>query len=139
MNTTLSDWTLEQVEARLVEAAKTSQRLPAVRLPGYASAWPVLQRMALEQPLEDNRSQRIPPSPAAVERMLETNRWMLWLDPETRHLVWMRADRRDWQEICRRFGCNRSTAWRRWQKALQVVVAHLNDLESGKLESNSAF
>lgn len=127
MNTTLSDWTLEQVEARFVEAAKTSRHLPAVRMLGYASAWPALQRMALVQPLEDNRSQRIHPSPAAVDRMLEATRWMLWLDQDSRHLVWMRADRRDWQEICRRFGCNRTTAWRRWKKALQIVADQLTD------------
>jgi len=107
----------------------------------YASAWPALQRMAadLGKQSGEDRKLRIPPSSAAVVRMLETTRWMQWLDPEARHLVWMRADRWDWKEICCRFGCNRSTAWRRWQKALQVVVAHLNDCDSGKLKSNSAF
>jgi len=124
-----------------VEAAKTARRLPPDRPPGYASAWPVLQRMAADLGKQSGKDRKlhIPPSPAAIEEMLETTRWMQWLDPEARHLVWMRADRWDWKEICRRFGCNRSTAWRRWQKALQVVVAHLNDRDSGKLESNSVF
>ena len=110
------------IQSRIQGAGSTD----LVRLPGYASAWPALQRMALEQPLEENRSQRIPPSPAAVDRMLETIRWMQWLDTEARHLVWMRADRWDWQEICSRFGCNRSTAWRRRKKALQIVADQLN-------------
>ncbi|CAE6691051.1 DUF6362 family protein [Candidatus Nitrotoga fabula] len=43
-----------------------------------------------------DRKLRIPPFPAAVDRMLESTRWMQWLDPEARHLVWMRAERRDW-------------------------------------------
>ena len=51
----------------------------------------------------------------------------------------MHADRRDGQEICHRIECDHTKAWRRWKKALQVVVAHLNDRDSGKLESNSVF
>ena len=35
----------------------------------------------------------MPPSPKAVERMLETMRWVQWLEFEQRHLVWMRANR----------------------------------------------
>jgi len=34
----------------------------------------------------------------------------------------MRAEERGWREICRRFGCDRTTAWRRWQKALDIVA-----------------
>jgi len=74
----------------------------------------------------EDRKLGIPPSPAAVDRMLETTRWMQWLDTEARHLVWMRADRCDWQEICRRVGCDRTTAWRRWKRALQVIADELN-------------
>ena len=51
----------------------------------------------------------------------------------------MRADRRDGPEICHRIECDHTKAWRCWQKALQVVVAHLNDRDSGKLKSNSVF
>jgi predicted DNA-binding protein (UPF0251 family) len=53
-------------------------------------------------------------------------RWVLWLDEPQRHLVWMRAEEWEWQDIARRFGCDRTTAWRRWQKALAKVVDHLN-------------
>ena len=128
MNKIIPEWTLEQVEVRFVEAAKTARRLPPDHWPGYASAWPALQRMAEamgKQTVED-RKLGIPLSRAAVDRMLETTRWMQWLDPEARHLVWMRAEHWGWQEICRRFGCNRSTAWRRRKKALQVVADQLN-------------
>jgi len=45
--------------------------------------------------------------------MLETMRWVLWLEEEERHLVWIRAERRRWRDICERFGCDRTTAWRR--------------------------
>jgi hypothetical protein len=62
----------------------------------------------------------------AIDRMLETMQWVLWLEVEQRHLVWMRAERYRWKEICCRFGCDRTTAWRRWQAALTIVVSQLN-------------
>ena len=34
--------------------------------------------------------------------------------------------RHGWRDITIRFACDRSTAWRRWQAALGVVVARLN-------------
>jgi len=61
-----------------------------------------------------------------VERMLETMRWVQWLEEEQRHLVWMRAKRYEWHQIGRRFACDRTTAWRRWQRAMQMVTDQLN-------------
>jgi hypothetical protein len=63
--------------------------------------------------------------------MLETMRWMQWLEVEQRHLVWMRAKHYEWKFICRRIGRDRTTAWRRWQKALQIVADHLNNRQTG--------
>lgn len=63
--------------------------------------------------------------------MLESMRWMQWLEVEQRHLVWMRAKHYEWKFICRRLGRDRTTAWRRWQKALQIVVDHLNGHQIG--------
>jgi hypothetical protein len=37
-----------------------------------------------------------------------------------------RAERQAWKTICRYFACDRTTAWRRWQKALQRVADALN-------------
>jgi hypothetical protein len=50
---------------------------------------------------------------------------------EQRHLVWMRAKRYGWRDITIRFACDRTTAWRRWQKALQTVTDRLNGERSG--------
>ena len=58
--------------------------------------------------------------------MLEVMRWVQWLKVEQRHLVWMRADNYCWREITRRFACDRTTAWRRWQRALELVAVQLN-------------
>ena len=54
------------------------------------------------------------------------SRWVQWLEVEQRHLVWMRAKRYGWRDITIRFACDRTTAWRRWQKALEIVVTNLN-------------
>ncbi len=67
-----------------------------------------------------------PPSPEAIDRMLETMTWVQWLEVEQRHLVWMRAKRHGWRDITIRFACDRTTAWRRWQRALEIVATRLN-------------
>lgn len=51
---------------------------------------------------------------------------MQWLEVEQRHLVWMRAKRYGWRDIIIRFACDRTTAWRRWQRAMEIVATNLN-------------
>lgn len=68
----------------------------------------------------------MPPSPQAAERMRETMRCVRWLEVEQRHLAWMRANDYEWQLIGRRFACDRITAARRWNKAIEMVVTQLN-------------
>lgn len=123
----MADWMMDDVAARFVEAAETGRRLPPVRVQGYFNVWPAFVRKEWEGFADkDYKYRPLPPTPEAIERMLETMRWVQWLEVEQRHLIWMRAKQYEWNTICRRFGCDRTTAWRRWQKALQVVVKHLN-------------
>lgn len=120
-------WTVERVAERFREAAQTARRLPPVRVGGYFNTWPALLREPWSRYASDDVEYRFPPDPAAINCMEETMRWVLWLTEEQRHLVWMRAEEREWREICRRFGCDRTTAWRRWQKALDIVAGRLNE------------
>ncbi len=121
------EWTTEDVAARFAEAAETGRRLPRVKVQGYFNVWPAFAREVWESSPDDDHVYRpLPPTPQAIERMMETMRWVQWLEEEQRHLIWMRAKQREWKDICRRVGCDRTTAWRRWHKALQVVVDHLN-------------
>jgi hypothetical protein len=121
-------WTLDDVAARFEEAASTGRRLPPVRVQGYFNAWPAFVRKEWESFADrDYEYQPLPPTPGAVERMMQTMGWVQWLEVEQRHLVWMRAKHIEWRSICRRFGCDRSTAWRRWQRALEIVVRRLNE------------
>jgi hypothetical protein len=122
----MAEWTIETVADRFIEAAQTAHRLPPVRVQGYFTCWPAIKRMPWETLGAEPRVYRFPPDPAAIDRMLETMRWVQWLEEEQRHLVWMRAQRYPWKKICHRFGCDRTTAWRRWETALTTVAVRLN-------------
>ena len=129
---------IDEVAARFAEAADTGRRLPPARVQGYFNVWPAFARdqwetLALEKP----EYRCLPPSPAAIDRMLETMRWMLWLEVEQRHLLWMRAAQYDWQDIARRFGCCRTTAWRRWKIAINQIALHLNSEKTSKQKGHA--
>ena len=123
----MTEWTIEDVAARFEDAANTGRRLPPVRVQGYFNCWPAFVRKEWEAFSTDTRECRhFPPSPADIDRMLEVMRWVLWLEVEQRHLIWMRAKHYGWRDITIRFACDRTTAWRRWQRALQTVTNQLN-------------
>lgn len=120
-------WTPDAVADRFTEAAVTARRLPPVRVQGYFNSWPAFARNEWEAFSADEPVHRsFPPSPEDVDRMLETMRWVLWLEVEQRHLVWMRAKRYGWREIAIRFACCTKTAQRHWARALQSVTDQLN-------------
>lgn len=128
----MAEWTVDDVPARFEAAADTAQGLPPVRVQGYFNVWPAIVRDQWEAFAADDPVYRpFPPSPEAIDQMLETMEWVLWLEEEQRHLIWMRAQHFGWRDIAIRFACDRSTAWRHWQKALEIVVAKLNDESTG--------
>lgn len=127
----MREWTLEDVAERFREAAETAHRLPPVKVQGYFNVWPAIRREARELYTDPDRVLCFPPMPEAIDRMEETMRWVLWLEAQQRHLVWMRAEAWEWRDIARRFGCDRNTAWRRWKKALGIVVERLNERAQG--------
>ena len=123
----MNECSIDDVAARFSEAVETGRRLPPVRVQGYFNVWPVFARKEWEGFADKDYQYRpLPPTPEAIDRMLETMRWVQWLEEEQRHLIWMRAKQREWKDICRRFGCDRTTAWRRWRKALETVTENLN-------------
>ena len=123
----MTEWTIDDVADRFSDAAATAHRLPPVRVQGYFNTWSMFAFQVPERYPDPDRLYRpMPPSPKAVELMLETMAWVQWLQVEQRHLVWMRANRYEWQQIGRRFACDRTTAWRRWQRAIALVTDKLN-------------
>jgi hypothetical protein len=123
----VAEWTREAVAARLADASRTARRLPPARVQGYFNVWPAIVRSPWERLSQEEEPLRWgPPSPKDVEQMLEVMRWVQMLELDERHLVWMRAKRFDWVEISKRFACDRTTAWRRWKRDMQVVADLLN-------------
>lgn len=123
----MADWTPDQVAERFREAAETAHRLPGLRSQCYFSVWPSIQRERWEGYVDAESRLRCPPSPEAIDRMEEVQRWVLWLRVEQRHLLWMRADNWSWKDITRAYGCDRTTAWRHWRKALTQVARRLRE------------
>jgi antitoxin ParD1/3/4 len=98
---------------RLCGIAETARRIPPVRVQGcYFNRWPAIRRRPWETwGASDIEPRPFPPPSAALERLWR--RWLdLWLAVEERHLVWMRAEDIGWKVIARRFGCERTAAWR---------------------------
>ena len=125
-----ANWTIEDVANRFEEAASTARRLPPVRVQGYFTVWPMIVRSEWERMSAEGRPKlHFPPSPVEVDAMLEVMHWVQWLELDQRHLVWMRAKRYGWRDVCTRFACDRTTAWRRWQKAIQAVADQLNTVK----------
>jgi hypothetical protein len=123
-------WTIDDVASRFHEATITARRLPPVRVQGYFNTWPPILRQRWEWMGDEERTYRpAPPCPETIDRMIEVMNWIQWIETEQRHLVWMRADGYRWRDIARRLGCDRTTAWRRWQLALLLIADHLNARE----------
>ena len=75
----MAKWNAELVAERFREAAETARKLPGVRSLGYFSTWPSIQRERWEGYADQDSAMRYPSSPEAIDRMEETQRWVLWL------------------------------------------------------------
>ena len=114
--------TIKELAAMLEEASRTARKLPPAGPRGYASMWPQIPRTANEKFAAEDRPVFFPPSGAAIDRMLACFEWVSAVDEGQRHLLWKRASNEPWKEICAWMGCDRTTAWRRWNGALGAVI-----------------
>ena len=134
----MTDWTPSLVEDRLEEAADVLKRLPEQKVQGYFNVWPeMVQSFADLVGQTPEPMRRPPPSAASISRMDETMVWMNYLAVEDARLLWMRAERKHWKEICWGFGFSRSTAIRRHKFALSVIALRLNGLPVPSKRSRS--
>ena len=124
----MEKWTVTDIADRFEEAVKTLRRMPPVIIKGYFNTWPPIVRTIVEQmQAEREPLRRGPPSPEAISRMEETIQWIFLLDDEDeRRLIWLRAERVHWKQICWRIGCGRTKAWQMWVMALLKIVTRLN-------------
>ena len=121
-----AEWTGEAVADHFEEAVRTLRKLPPVRVTGYFNAWPEVLRSAKEIAAMEPEPMRVLPSTGAITRLERTFDWMLWITVEERKLIWLRAARVPWKAITWEFGCDRTTAWRRWTLALTKIASRLN-------------
>ena len=129
-------WTAHDVAERFEEAAMTLRRLPPVKVQGYFSTWPPIIRTVAELWHEERLPRRLgPPSAEAISRMEHTIQWVCWLsDEEARRLVWLRAEKVRWREICDHFCCGRTKAWQMWVMALLTIATRLNSMQAGAVD-----
>jgi hypothetical protein len=113
-------WDQETVARRLEEAVDVLARLPAERVRGLYDLWPKL----VGEPCRHARPAAA--APEAIDRMDEALGWLLWLEPEERRLVWLRAEGVPWKRITDWLGIGRTTAWQRWTTALLRIAVRLN-------------
>ncbi|NCC04351.1 MAG: helix-turn-helix domain-containing protein [Proteobacteria bacterium] len=122
----MSKWTPTLVADRMEEAVATLRKLPPVKVRGYFSVWPTIKFAELEVLQQEKLPIHLRAQPDAIDRLEETLSWMAWLEIEERKLLWKRGAKMRWKSICWEFGCDRSTAWRKWVIALTKVAGRLN-------------
>jgi hypothetical protein len=116
-------WDQKTVAERLEEALDVLARLPEERVCGLYDLWPRL----VGEPCRHARPAAA--APEAIDRMDEALGWLMWLEPEERQLVWLRAEGLPWKWVTRRLGIGRTTAWQRWTAALLKIVVRLDTVE----------
>ena len=119
-------WTADDVSEHFEEAFRTLRKLPPVKARGYFGAWPQVLRTKREIAAMEPEPMRVWPSAEAITQLERTFDWVAWLEEPERKLVWSRAARVPWKVIAGEMGCDRTTAWRRWQLALTKIAARLN-------------
>jgi Domain of unknown function (DUF6362) len=119
-------WTPGLVAERLAEAADVLARLPDAKMRGLYDLWPKL----VGEPCRHMRPAAA--APEAIDRMDEALGWLMWLEPEERRLVWLRAEGLPWKWITHRLGIGRTTAWQRWTVALLKIATRLNAVAEQK-------
>lgn len=65
--------------------------------------------------------------------------WLVWLEPEERRLVWLRAEGLPWKLITHRIGVGRTTAWQRWRMALLEITTRMNATGEQNRSNNNAL
>jgi hypothetical protein len=124
--------TASEVESRFEDAAYTLRHVRVARgARGYGSSWPEVARDALEaHDTENARPMRVLPSAKAISKMEECIDWLRLVEGEDARIIWLKAERVPWRQICVRAGVARQTAWRRWVAALQTIASKLNAAEA---------
>ena len=122
-------WTPRVIEARLLDAAETLQRLADRAIPDSLITWPeiFIDSGEVDAGAILHVRRLGPPGRNATTRMREVLTWLRWLKHDDARLTWSRAEGVQWKVIAARFGVSVRTAQRRWAHSLSVIVWRLHD------------
>jgi len=122
-------FTASEIAERMESAALTLRRLPnppGSGPKGYGRSWPEYAQDPKDAYGYHEARMRVWPSPGDISAMEECFDWLRLVSPESAKIIWMRAERHPWREICIEAGCVRQTAWRRWVAALATITKKVN-------------
>jgi len=88
-----TEWTEELVAQRFEECVDTLSKLPGERSLGYTSFWPEIKFDPKEIARRGPKQIKFNATPKQITRMEETLKWITWVSPGERNLIWLRADR----------------------------------------------
>lgn len=121
--------TVQEIEDRFEDAARTLRRLPdppGSGPKGYGRSWPEYVHEAKHAYGWHEATMRIVPSAADIACMEECIEWPSLVDPVDAKIIWLRAEGHRWRHVCIQTGLVRQTAWRRWVTALQTIAMRLD-------------
>ena len=124
---------LDELVLRLERAAETVQRLPrdmATAPSGMRSAWPDMIRKSRFTIEVTRRSASTRPAPDAIDDLDRLAMLMWRVTPRQRQLLWARACRIRWAELCRRQRRSRTTMVRDHRNALVALALAERGAES---------
>ena len=115
--------TVEQIKSDLEIAAYVERLMPPVRPPKYRCCMPDIIYTPQEIAFIDRRP--VPPRPTQEQIAIWEKvvlKWLPALEPEEVRLVWKRANHIPWKLLCREFGADRVTIWRKYDRALSKLL-----------------
>lgn len=119
-------WTEELVAERFEEAVRTIRKLPSVRARGYISAWPEIVYSKSEIAMMDRKPRQWPATAEQISNMEETCKWIHFLKKiDDRKIIWLRASRTPWKQVCTELGIARSPANYKWKNAIRTITRKL--------------
>ena len=123
-----NQYTLTDIADRFEEAAATLKRLPPAFRKQRSCFWPEIIRDLYEKMNEEKLPLRLgPPSSAAISRMEEVMGWIFLLDDEKeRKIIWLRAEKIRWKQICWRMGYGKTKTRDIWTSGLMKIYYQLN-------------
>ena len=119
-------YTMHDVERCLKEAYEIDCRMPAVRSGRYSPRWATVPRMEKTSRRWKSAPRQGGPTGDDEDKWATHMRWLHWLHPHDRTILWRIISGQKQNGIAKEFGISpkKITLWK--QRALQTVADHLN-------------